>query len=244
MQLSQIYSNRPSIFTPIAFNSGASAKILNVVFARVKKKKQREGDSHNLGKTTLIHLIDFLLLKDVSGGASFLTKHSERFSEFVFFIEIALHEGGYVSRASRSRRSERAHYEALLLSARRTAFGSRLITSISVRAAPDGRRVPNSHLRTVPTPVPMTAANSRCDRPSLWRASRASVSLGVTRCTMTSAFSPRAYFSASSQLAMMSSASRLLFAFFTFFAIAVEYPNGAQASIDARGRHVQGFSDI
>ena len=43
-----------------------------------------------------------------------------------------------------------------LLSARRTAFGSRLITSISVRAAPEGRRVPSSHLRTVPTPVPMT----------------------------------------------------------------------------------------
>ena len=41
-----------------------------------------------------------------------------------------------------------------------------LITSISVRAAPDGRRAPSSHLRTVPTPVPMTAANSRCDRPA------------------------------------------------------------------------------
>ena len=77
-----------------------------------------------------------------------------------------------------------------LLSARRTAFGSRLITSISVRAAPEGRRVPSSHLRTVPTPVPMTAANSRCDRPSLCRARRASVSLGMTRCTIAPVSSP------------------------------------------------------
>ena len=56
---------------------------------------------------------------------------------------------------------------ALFASARRTAFGSALMTSISVRAAPEGRRVPSSHLRTVPTPVPIRAANSPCDSPSL-----------------------------------------------------------------------------
>src|SRR5580700_7899527 len=35
--------------------------------------------------------------------------------------------------------------EFLLAIARRTAFGSFLMTSIKVRAAPDGRRVPSSH---------------------------------------------------------------------------------------------------
>jgi hypothetical protein len=39
--------------------------------------------------------------------------------------------------------------------ARRTAFGSLLITLIKVRAAPDGTRVPSSHFRTVPTAAPM-----------------------------------------------------------------------------------------
>lgn len=97
MQLSQIYSNLDKVFSPIDFNCGEHSDILNVVFATVRKKKQRDGDSHNLGKTTLIHLIDFLLLKDVSGGASFLTKHAERFSNFVFYIEIKLHFGGYVT---------------------------------------------------------------------------------------------------------------------------------------------------
>jgi hypothetical protein len=43
--------------------------------------------------------------------------------------------------------------ESVLASARRTAFGSALMTSIKVRPAPEGRRVPSSHLRTVPTAV-------------------------------------------------------------------------------------------
>src|SRR5438094_408441 len=68
----------------------------------------------------------------------------------------------------------RAHATAFLLSARRTALGSALMISMSVRAAPEGLRVPSSHFRTVPTPVPISDANSRCDRPSLLRASRAS----------------------------------------------------------------------
>lgn len=63
-------------------------------------------------------------------------------------------------------------------SARRTALGSVLITSISPRAAPEGRRAPNSHLRTVPTPVPISAANSRCVRPSASRAARVGIARG------------------------------------------------------------------
>jgi len=97
MQLSQIYSNKDKIFAPISFNSGPDAKTLNVVFASVHYKKNLTRDSHNLGKTTLIHLIDFLLLKDVSGESHFLTKNSDRFVDFVFFLELVLHSGDFVT---------------------------------------------------------------------------------------------------------------------------------------------------
>lgn len=75
MQLSRLYSNQDSLFEPIDFNSGERANILNIVFARVTKPKDRKRHSHNLGKTTLIHLLDFLLLKNISGGVHFLSKH-------------------------------------------------------------------------------------------------------------------------------------------------------------------------
>ena len=97
MQLSQIYSNKETIFTPISFNSGPDAKTLNVVFASVKHKKERDRDSHNLGKTTLIHLIDFLLLKDLTGETHFLIKSADRFAEFIFFLELVLHSGDFVT---------------------------------------------------------------------------------------------------------------------------------------------------
>lgn len=71
--------------------------MLNVVIANVKRQKEKDGDSHNLGKTTLIHLIDFLFLRDVSDGTHFLVKHSNRFSNFIFFIEIVLNDGGFVT---------------------------------------------------------------------------------------------------------------------------------------------------
>lgn len=97
MQLSRLYTNLDDLFTPIHFNVGAEAKRLNVVFAEVKKKKAREGDSHNLGKTTLIALLDFVLLKDITGSDHFLARHKERFKGFVFYLELALHAGGYVT---------------------------------------------------------------------------------------------------------------------------------------------------
>ncbi len=73
-------------------------------------------------------------------------------------INLLLHRTGVGVDVDRDRRHAAGLFFAI---ARRTAFGAALITSIKVRAAPDGRRVPSSHLRTVPTPGPMTAANSR-----------------------------------------------------------------------------------
>ena len=59
MKLSKIYSNKSS-FKAIIFNEG-----FNVVYGDVKDSKTNKVQEHNLGKTTLIHLIDFLLLKKI-----------------------------------------------------------------------------------------------------------------------------------------------------------------------------------
>jgi uncharacterized protein YydD (DUF2326 family) len=96
MKLARIYSNRPSVFVPIAFNGVVDTE-LSVVFARITRPKDAHRDSHNLGKTTLISLIDFLLLKDVSDSNSFLIKHIDRFSEFVFYLELLTPSGGFVT---------------------------------------------------------------------------------------------------------------------------------------------------
>lgn len=97
MQLSRLYSNQERLFTPIDFNCRPDSRLLNVVFAQIKRKKERDGDSHNLGKTTLIHLLDFMLLKDIASTNHFLAKHADRFAAFVFYFEIALREAGFVT---------------------------------------------------------------------------------------------------------------------------------------------------
>ncbi len=96
MQISRLYSNLPNILSPIGFNHGANADRLNIVLGEVKHPKDRKKDSHNLGKTTLLQLIDFLMLKGWSQD-SFLYKHRDRFADFVFYLEIALNGGGYAT---------------------------------------------------------------------------------------------------------------------------------------------------
>ena len=80
-----------NVFPPIDFNEG-----LNILFAQVKKPKEDDKDSHNLGKTLLIHLIDFMLLKGFNKG-HFLFDNKILFNDFVFFLEIQLNEGGYAT---------------------------------------------------------------------------------------------------------------------------------------------------
>ena len=96
MQISRIYSNKPQIFEPIDFNVGADASRLNVVIGEVRRPTDRKRDSHNLGKTTLLHLIDFLMLRGMS-PEFFLAKRKERFDGFVFFLEIALNAGDFAT---------------------------------------------------------------------------------------------------------------------------------------------------
>jgi uncharacterized protein YydD (DUF2326 family) len=96
VQISRIYCNKPEIFGPIEFNCGQLANRLNVIFGEVHHPKDRKKDSHNLGKTTLVQLIDFLMLKGTSPD-QFLIKHEDRFKAFVFYIEIRLNSGEFVT---------------------------------------------------------------------------------------------------------------------------------------------------
>ncbi len=89
MKLSQLYANKK--FKNIVFNDG-----INLVLAKVTKTLDLNKDSHNLGKTTLIAVIDFMLLKEVKDGHIF-KKHQESFSGYTFFLEILLNNGEYLT---------------------------------------------------------------------------------------------------------------------------------------------------
>src|SRR5688572_16448102 len=89
MKLSQLYANKS--FKNIVFNDG-----LNLVLAKVTKKQDLLKDSHNLGKTTLITVIDFLLLKSVGDGHIFKS-YQDKFAGYVFFLEIILNSGEYLT---------------------------------------------------------------------------------------------------------------------------------------------------
>lgn len=91
MKLSHLYSNQPEIFTPIRFREG-----LNAVVARIDNPTDERKLGHNLGKSLLIEVIDFALLKGVNKD-HFLKRHPELFDRFVFFVEIQLPGGGWVT---------------------------------------------------------------------------------------------------------------------------------------------------
>ena len=91
MKLSKLYCHEAQLFGPILFNSG-----LNVIHALVTRPKESDKDSHNLGKTLLIHVIDFVLLKGFDKGF-FLYDQKGVFAEFVFYLEIALNDESFVT---------------------------------------------------------------------------------------------------------------------------------------------------
>lgn len=89
MKLSQLYANKS--FKDIKFNNG-----FNLVLAKVTKKLDLNEDSHNLGKTTLISVIDFMLLKKLTEEHIF-KKHHEKFRGYEFYLEILLNSGKYLT---------------------------------------------------------------------------------------------------------------------------------------------------
>ncbi len=91
MKLSKIYSNQSKLFPPINFHDG-----LNVIFGKVLHPTNNLKDSHNLGKSTLIELIDFLLLKETLTN-HFLTVNHTRFVDFVFYLELQTDDGQFLT---------------------------------------------------------------------------------------------------------------------------------------------------
>lgn len=91
MKLSHLYSDQPTIFPPIRFRDG-----LNVVLGHIRHPKDDSKIGHCLGKTLLIDILDFCLLKQVKKDHLFRRK-SELFSDFVFFLEIQLPDGGLLT---------------------------------------------------------------------------------------------------------------------------------------------------
>lgn len=91
MKLSKLYSNTPAIFQSIEFNAG-----LNVIMAEIRLPENLDRDTHNLGKTTVGTMIDFCLLSG-RDNEMFLYKHAARFRPFVFFLEVALSDGSFVT---------------------------------------------------------------------------------------------------------------------------------------------------
>lgn len=91
MRLRRLYSNLDHYFTPILFNDG-----LNVVLAEIRVPENKSKSSHNLGKSTLARVIDFCLLGSVQKD-HFLRKREDLFSEFVFFLEIQLLDGSFLT---------------------------------------------------------------------------------------------------------------------------------------------------
>lgn len=91
MKLSRLYSNKPDLFEPVEFVQG-----LNVVMAEIRLPENRKKDTHNLGKTTLGRLLDFIFLAK-RDSKFFLFKHLELFNEFVFFLEIELEDASFVT---------------------------------------------------------------------------------------------------------------------------------------------------
>jgi len=95
MQLVRITSNNPDYFIPIRFNVGEDARNLNVVYGDVRRPQDKSRDSHNLGKTTLITVIDFLFLSNVDKGHLF-TRHRESFEDLEFFLELYVNSSEYI----------------------------------------------------------------------------------------------------------------------------------------------------
>lgn len=90
MKLSQLYCN-DSRFHNMKFNDG-----LNVVLGKVCQREDINKDSHNLGKSTLIDVLDFMLLKEVKNGHLF-KKYISYFENHIFYLEIILNNGTYLT---------------------------------------------------------------------------------------------------------------------------------------------------
>lgn len=97
MKLSKLYCNKEN-FKNITFNLNG----INVIYADVKTRESEKKNSHDLGKTLLSKIIDFLLLKEINKNHFLLkVKNAEGtasiFEEYEFFLEILLNSGKFLT---------------------------------------------------------------------------------------------------------------------------------------------------
>lgn len=91
MKLVKLFSNNPDRFKPIVFNQG-----LNVIFAQVSRPKDSSVDSHNLGKTLLIDVLDYCLLKEIDKH-HFTRRFPVEFRGLDFFLQVLTVNNEYVT---------------------------------------------------------------------------------------------------------------------------------------------------
>lgn len=91
MKLVSIYCNFENIFPVITFRGN-----LNIIYAQVKDKHNLNKDSHNLGKSFLIEVINFCLLKQINAEHPFL-KRADLFDDFEFYLEIEAHDKKFIT---------------------------------------------------------------------------------------------------------------------------------------------------
>ncbi|WP_332453641.1 DUF2326 domain-containing protein [Chryseobacterium aquaticum] len=96
MKLSKLYSNDER-FKNITFN----LRGLNVIYADVQTAIGEKKNSHDLGKTKLAELIDYLLIKRID-KKHFLLKVTDNegesiFKDHIFYLEILLNDGRFLT---------------------------------------------------------------------------------------------------------------------------------------------------
>lgn len=98
MKLSKLYCNE-SRFKNIRFNLDG----LNIVYADVQSRKEEKKNSHDLGKTKLAELIDFMFLKEIDNQSKhflFRIKNDlgkSIFNDYEFYLEILTNSGKYLT---------------------------------------------------------------------------------------------------------------------------------------------------
>ena len=86
MKLIKVFSDGP--FKNVRFNEG-----YNIILATIHDKENKK-DTHNLGKTSLLVVIDFLLLSTYTKRSPILS--NPIFSKQTFFLELLLNSGKYL----------------------------------------------------------------------------------------------------------------------------------------------------
>lgn len=92
MKVHKLYCNQ-SDFKNIKFNLNG----ISVIYADVKTQYKEKKNSHDLGKTKLAELIDFLFLKKIGKDHFLLRQEKEYFQNHVFYLEILLNNGQYLT---------------------------------------------------------------------------------------------------------------------------------------------------